>query len=165
MVSRCDPASTAFAPIPIVNEAPVGNRPGTWCPDLNTLNDLFQQWGGDLVVAANSDILPSNQTDRGTQRVLRRLLTNPSDPLNNLPSDYIFHPAYGAGLPRHIGSTATEDEVSAICIGQMLLEDAVSRNPAPVVKVTRIVNGLQVAIQYTDAQTGDPVVLGFNVSE
>lgn len=123
------------------------------------INDANQYWGGDLSASLSptGDILPASGTQRGQQRVLRRLLTN--------PGDYPFHPTYGAGLPAYVGSVATVDEITSLIRGQMLLEDGVARIPPPVIVVSRIANGLSVQVNYNDAPNGQPVTLSFNVSQ
>lgn len=131
---------------------------------MATLSDLAHYWGNDLNASASGDLLTVSATTRGTQRVLRRLMTCPADPVNGLAADYIFHPNYGAGLPRFVGSTASAKQIAAICKGQMLLESCVAQRPPPTVTVQHITNGLAVNITYTDAPSGEPVALGFNVS-
>ena len=55
-------------------------------------SDFDQLWGDDLTLTATGQVALVDGTPKGEQRVLRRLLTN--------PGDYIWHPEYGAGLPR-----------------------------------------------------------------
>lgn len=123
------------------------------------LADLDQYIGADLTVSGSGDLGTSTGTLRGQQRVLRRLLTN--------PGDYIFHPDYGAGLPRYVGETADVPKITALIRGQMLLEDAVARTPAPVISVRQVAGadggGFAVSIRYVDAPSGQPVTLSFNV--
>lgn len=123
------------------------------------INDASHYWGGDLSASLSptGDVLAASGTTRGQQRVLRRLLTN--------PGDYAFHPTYGAGLPGYVGSNATVDAIKALIRGQMLLEDAVSQVPAPVINVSKVANGLSVQVSYNDAPSGQPVTLSFSVSK
>lgn len=134
-----------------------------------TLYDVAHYWGGDCSAAANGDLLAVSDLERSKQRILRRLLTNPAqkDASGNVivPGDYIFHPDYGAGLPRFVGSVATPAEIQALIRGQMLLESSVARTPAPVISVAQISDGISVTINYTDASTSTPIVLAFNVSK
>lgn len=130
---------------------------------MSTLSDLAHWWGNDLSPSAAGDLLAVNGTVRGQQRVIRRLMTCPADAANDLPPDYPFHPNYGAGLPRYVGSISTEDEIAALCVGQIRLESCVSQQPPPTCTVKKIANGLAVTIQYVDAPSGQPVALGFNV--
>lgn len=121
------------------------------------INDISHYWGQDVAVSAVGDLGQASGTLRGTQRVLRRLLTN--------PGDYIFHPEYGAGLGKKVGSTATPSEIKALIRSQILLEDAVAKIPEPVISVTQITGGIAVQVNYNDAPTGRPVVLSFNVKQ
>lgn len=123
---------------------------------MSLINDVSHYWGSDITASAIGDLGLAPGTLRGQQRVLRRLLTN--------PGDYTFHPTYGAGLAKYVGSVATPAEIKALIRGQMLLEDAVSKNPPPQVIVTTITNGISVQVNYNDAPSGQPVVLSFNVS-
>jgi hypothetical protein len=123
---------------------------------MSLINDISHYWGNDIAASAIGDLAPASGTLRGQQRVLRRLLTN--------PGDYAFHPEYGASLAKYVGSVATPAEIKALIRGQMLLEDAVSKNPEPVISVKRITNGVSVQVNYNDAPSGQPVVLSFSVS-
>jgi hypothetical protein len=120
------------------------------------MNDIWHYFGGDVLSSVTGDLQPVDTTIRGQQRVLRRLLTN--------PGDYIWHPTYGAGLGRFIGSTATAAEIVAVIRQQMALEDAVAPDPAPVISVTPINGGLSVSIRYVDAQTKTQQTLAFDVN-
>ncbi len=127
---------------------------------MSTLSDLYHYFGTDLSPSNTGDLLTVTAIARGQQRVLRRLLTN--------PGDYIFQPEYGAGLAKWIGATADLAAMRALIRGQMLLEPSVSAQPEPDVSVLPIANqaggGFAVAISYTDAPSGAPVVLSFEVS-
>ncbi len=127
---------------------------------MNALSDLYHYFGTDLSPSNTGDLLTVTAITRGQQRVLRRLLTN--------PGDYIFQPEYGAGLAQWIGANADLAAMRALIRGQMLLEPSVAVQPEPDVSVLPIANqaggGFAVAISYTDAPSGAPVVLSFNVS-
>lgn len=132
----------------------------------NTLSDLFHYWGNDLTVSASGDLLTVSGTERGRQRVLRRLLTNPAT--DDAPAGYVFHPEYGAGLPRFIGQTIDTQKIKATILAQMLLEDAVAFAPAPTVAVSQIGadnTAFSVQINYNDAATNQPVTLSFTVGQ
>ncbi|HUB91409.1 MAG TPA: hypothetical protein VMA74_16925 [Dyella sp.] len=133
------------------------------------LYDISHYWSGDCSAAANGDLLKASDMERSKQRILRRLLTNPAqkDASGNVivAGDYIFHPDYGAGLPRLVGSLASPAEIRALIRGQMLMEASVARNPPPDITVTAISDGINVQINYTDASTGTPIVLAFNVNK
>jgi phage baseplate assembly protein W len=127
---------------------------------VSSLSDLYHYFGTDLSPSNRGDLLTVTAITRGQQRVLRRLLTN--------PGDYIFQPEYGAGLAQWIGANADLAAMRALIRGQMLLEPSVAVQPEPDVSVLPIANqaggGFAVAISYTDAPSGEPVVLSFNVS-
>ncbi len=59
------------------------------------MKDIYHYIGGDLSTSPTGDLRPVENTERGKQRVLRRLITN--------PGDYIYHPTYGAGLGQKVG--------------------------------------------------------------
>jgi phage baseplate assembly protein W len=118
--------------------------------------DLSQNYGSDLVVSANGDLLTCASVQESEQRVLRRLFTN--------PGDYIWQPTYGAGLPQKIGSPFDVSTIETIVQSQMYLEDSVVRVPPPEVDVAAIPNGMFVDIEYTEADTQEDVVLSFPVS-
>lgn len=133
---------------------------------MATLNDLFHYWGTDLSVSASGDVLTVGGTLRGQQRVLRRLLTNPAN--EDGPADYIFHPEYGAGLPRFLGQPIDSQKITAAILAQMVLEDAVAQTPAPTVKVAQVGSdntAFSVNIAYNDAATNKPVTLSFTVGQ
>jgi hypothetical protein len=117
--------------------------------------DLAHWFGQDLNVAASGDLLTVDGTLKGQQRVLRRLLTN--------PGDYIDEPSYGAGLASKIGLPFDASACEALVRSQIFLEVAVARTPAPVIDVTQLATGLSVSIAYTDNDTGSPVALSFTV--
>lgn len=123
---------------------------------MSLLNDLNQYWGSDIVPASIGDLGTAIGTLRGQQRILRRLLTN--------PGDYVFHPEYGAGLPSKVGQTVDIPGIRALIRGQILLEDAVAKTPAPQITAVQIPNGIAVTVNYTDASSGNPAVLSFNLS-
>lgn len=127
---------------------------------MTTLADFDHYIGGDISASSSGNIATCTGTLRGQQRVLRRLLTN--------PGDYIFEPEYGGGLPQWVGRTAELAKLRAVIVGQMALEPSVAKTPTPQVNLSQIANsdggGFAVAIAYTDAATGEPVALSFNVT-
>ena len=118
--------------------------------------DLFHEWGNDLQVGATGDLLLADSIQLSTQSVLRRLLTN--------PGDYIWHPDYGAGLPKMIGMPIDVAAVKRIIQAQMFLEDSVVRSPAPTIDVRSIPNGMFVEIDYVEADSQQTATLAFNVT-
>src|ERR1700761_2611841 len=103
--------------------------------------DCFHYYAQDLQVSASGDLLLADQPTTGTQRVYRRLLTNPAlnDTAGNpiASGDYTWHPGYGAGVPRKVGSPGNVPATTALIKGQMLLEAAVARSPAPKISLTQ----------------------------
>lgn len=118
--------------------------------------DLSHWFGQDLAVDATGDLLAIDGTVGGQQRVLRRLLTN--------PGDYLWHSDYGAGLGRYIGATLNIDIIRAVIRAQLRKESAVAKTPIPSIAVSPISQGVFVKIIYTDAASGDPVTLQFDVN-
>ena len=109
--------------------------------------DLQLPWGGDLAVAPGGDLLLVDGDALGVQRVLRRLLTN--------PSDVVFHAEYGAGLGSFVGQPAAPQRLAALIAAQAVQENAVARTPAPQVGVTSTADGtLTALLNYTSAITG-----------
>lgn len=131
------------------------------------MTDVFHYYGGDLSVSASGDLLLANQPTTGTQRVYRRLLTNPilNDTVGNpvASPDYTWHPTYGAGVPRKVGSPGNAPATRSLIKGQMLLESAVARQPAPKIALTQVNNAVSASIQYTDANTATTQFVTFNV--
>jgi hypothetical protein len=132
------------------------------------MTDVAHFYGNDLSVSASGDLLLANQSATGTQRVYRRLLTNPqlSDASGNpvASPDYTWHPTYGAGVPRKIGSPGNVPVTTALIRGQMLLESAVARQPAPTITLTQVQGAVSSYIQYIDANTATPQFVEFDVS-
>lgn len=129
------------------------------------LQDLYHFYGEDLTTDNTGDLALASGTTYTQQRILRRLLTNPAT--DTLPGDYVFHPDYGAGLPRFIGQPIDVAKIRALVLGQVLMEETVSKTPLPVVAVTQLPSNLSafsISITYTDATTGSPTVLTFSVS-
>ncbi|WP_425219760.1 phage tail protein [Ralstonia solanacearum] len=121
------------------------------------LNDLNHWVGGDLSNTSNGDFALANGDQRTQQRIMRRLVTN--------PGDYIFHPAYGAGLPQFIGQTLDVAAVRGLIRSQVKMEDGVAQSPEPQVDVAAIPGGVSVHIVYTSAITSRPVSLTFSVNK
>jgi phage baseplate assembly protein W len=137
--------------------------------------DVYHLWGNDLVagpqvvapgvVASGGDLLTvggdalsfDNFTNKTTQRLLRRLLTN--------PGEYIWQPGYGAGLPRFLGQPLNIRAITAVIRSQIFLEESVSQTPAPVITLTAKKDGSVLChILYTDAASGKPTPLQFSIT-
>jgi phage baseplate assembly protein W len=119
--------------------------------------DVWHQWGADLAIGPTGDVATASGTLLGTQRVLRRLLTN--------PGDYIWRLAYGAGLAQFVGQPANALQISAVIRSQIFQEAAVARSPEPVIAASADTTGAVYAgIRYVDGDTGQTQVLSFSVS-
>src|ERR1700679_1913854 len=104
--------------------------------------DLYQYWGNDLQQGPTGDIAPAYRADRTSQRIIRRLLTNPGG------GDYPWEPDYGAGLLNQTGDTRKTPALTAVVIGQMACEASVARIPAPQVTITPIQAGVSISVLY-----------------
>jgi hypothetical protein len=118
--------------------------------------DIYHQFGSDLVVSANGDLLTASSVNLSQQRILRRLFTN--------AGDYIWQPSYGAGLPAKIGSPFDVATIESIVQSQMFMEDSVVRDPPPDIEVASFPNGMFVDIDYTESDTNETVTLSFPVT-
>ncbi|CCD29943.1 conserved hypothetical protein [Candidatus Glomeribacter gigasporarum BEG34] len=122
---------------------------------INTLHDLDQTVGSDLSASSTGDLMTATGTQRSQQRVLRRLLTS--------PGDYVFHPAYGAGLPKMIGNITDVARIRALIRAQLRTEASVAHHPEPSIDIRPLADGVAVSIQYVDATQQQPVSLSFTV--
>lgn len=133
------------------------------------MNDVFHYYGNDLTASSTGDLLLADLPTTGTQRVYRRLLTNPqlNDAAGNpvAPGDYLSQPTYGAGLPRMIGAPQAIFTTKAIIKSQMFLESAVARSPAPQINLNQINNTLSAVITYTDANTASIQTVQFDINQ
>jgi hypothetical protein len=124
------------------------------------MNDIFQQWGYDLVLGPTGDLALVDDPVMGQQRILRRLLTN--------AGDYIWQLDYGAGLAGFIGQTVNSSQISALIRSQIFKEPSVARTPEPVIDVTVSPGGVSgevyVYISYVDATSGQTQLLSFSAS-
>lgn len=118
--------------------------------------DLAHQFGADLQLSHRGDLALSDGVQLGQERVLRRLLT--------APGAYIWHVAYGAGLPLFVGQVANKPRIAAVTRTQMFLESRVARTPPPQIDVNVLATGtLTLSIRYADVPSQQPVVLSFNL--
>lgn len=123
------------------------------------MNDIFHEWGSDLVVGSGGDLALSAGSDTINQRVCRRLLTN--------AGDYPWNLDYGGGLGQFVGTPANPADIAAIVGTQLALESAVPATPAPQVSASVIdaANGYVVAtITYADPSSLMPVQLNVSMS-
>lgn len=119
--------------------------------------DVYHEFGSDLALSASGDILTTDGTQLGQQRVLRRLLTN--------PGDYIWQLPYGAGIAGFVGSPTNIPRIAAVIKTQMYREAIVSRNPAPSVAVSGSLDGsVTASIRYADAIAKLPVSIAVSLA-
>lgn len=112
--------------------------------------DIEHQWGGDLSASSSGDLAGATGSAAITQRLLRRLLTN--------PNDYIWNLDYGAGLPKFVGTPSRSVEIEAIVRAQIMLEPTIARLPEPTIGISEPaltdMRSFQVDIQFSEASTG-----------
>lgn len=118
--------------------------------------DAGHYFSSDLHLGATGDLLVADGVLESRQRILRRLLTN--------PRDYIWQPEYGAGLPGKIGLPLDRAELDTLIRSQMYLEESVVQNPAPQITTTPIPNGIDVQVQYVEADSSQSATLSFDVT-
>ena len=108
--------------------------------------DLEMTWSGDLSLSPTGDLATVSDPLLGTERVIRRLMTN--------PGDYIWNPNYGAGLGQYVGRPIDVAAIEALVRMQMRLETAVAMTPEPVITVSADVAGrLFLQVRYADSAT------------
>lgn len=106
--------------------------------------DLKLTWAGDLSISPTGDLAMIDDPVLGTERVLRRLMTN--------AGDYIWNPEYGAGLAQFIGLPVDEASLETTIRSQMRLEAAVSKTLEPIIAISPgIAGSLYLQIRYEDS--------------
>jgi hypothetical protein len=121
--------------------------------------DIFHEWGGDLAVGSGGDLALVGASQATSQRIRRRLLTN--------PGDYLWNLDYGGGLALFIGTTAPSSRIEAVVRTQLALESTVAATPAPQVSARLVdaANGYVVAnITYADQASSRPVLINVTSS-
>lgn len=118
--------------------------------------DVFQEWGNDLGLSPTGDLAAVDGTERGEQKIIRRLMTS--------KGEYIWHPEYGAGVPARVGTVLDRFLVEGVIRSQIFQEAAVARSPQPAISAEKIPDGVFVRIRYGDAETGQQLELTFDVS-
>lgn len=134
---------------------------------VSLMQDVYLYFGDDLNVSSTGDLLLADGTTTGEQRVYRRLLTNPelvnSNGQTTAAGDYVFHPDYGAGLPRKVGQPADIPGTQSLIKTQISKEAAVATSPAPQITVALDQNLMSTVVRYNDAQSKQTVVVNFDV--
>jgi len=121
-----------------------------------TIDDVQHWWGEDIAFTPGGDLARASGVDRSTQRVARRLLTN--------PAEYLSHPEYGGGVRREVGQNTDVARIQGTVRGQMLKEEAVQQEPPPTVTTTQVPTGVAVSVKYTAAPEKTPAALSFTVT-
>ncbi len=123
--------------------------------------DFSHKWDGDLELGPTGDLMCVEGREAGSQRVLRRLLTN--------AGDYLWHLDYGGGLTQFVGKGEQPQRVQATIRAHLLQEPSVARVPPPEVKLLpQAESGLgavYVDIRYTDAVNGGPANVNIVVGQ
>lgn len=110
--------------------------------------DVSHAWGSDWTPSPTGALALTSGADEAEQRILRRLLTN--------PGDYPWHPGFGAGLGRFVGSPANTGRIAAVVRRQVLLDEAVAPSPEPKVTVRGDTSGhVYLSIVWSYAATGE----------
>jgi hypothetical protein len=123
---------------------------------MPALADFYHYWSSDLAQGPTGGIALAVRADRTSQRIIRRLLTNPGG------GEYPWQPEYGAGLPARIGRTLDLPNLRAVITGQIALEPSVARQPPPHITLTPFLGGVAIDIRYFDL-SGQAVPLSFNL--
>jgi hypothetical protein len=121
--------------------------------------DISHQWGSDLCLGPTGDVATVCSPSLTRQRVLRRLFTN--------PLDYIWQPAYGAGLAGFVGEPVGEAQIGAVIRGQIFKEASVLQSPAPTIDLSighgTDIGCVYISISYSDAGANEAQVLSFSL--
>jgi hypothetical protein len=121
------------------------------------MSDLFHIFGQDLQLSPSGGLLMADGQTLDTQRVIRRLLTNPAD-------EY-FNVAYGAGLGQFIGQPVNEAQIAAVTRTNMYREASVQHTPPPTIQIAQFPNNVvELDVIYTDA-SGQRVTLNLPLGE
>jgi hypothetical protein len=105
-----------------------------------------------LTVSSSGDLALVSASEATSQRISRRLLTN--------PGDYLWNLDYGGGLALFVGTPAPCSRIEAIVRAQLALESAVATTPAAQVSARLLdaANGYVIAsITYADRSSPRPV--------
>jgi len=120
------------------------------------MSDVAHPIGADLQLGPTGDLLLVSGADETKQRILHRLLT--------ARGSYIWQLTYGAGLPEMVGEVASGQQIAAIIMSQLALEQAVAVSPEPVVGVVASALGtVSATITYADSGAGPGQVLSVSL--
>lgn len=118
--------------------------------------DVDHWYGDDVQLSSKNDLNPVISSDKTTQRIIRRLMTN--------PGAYVWHLDYGAGILEHVGDTmANLGIIEGLCVAQVQLEHGVASQPPPAVAFEMNGDMLTVKVEYTDQDTNSRQFLSFTV--
>jgi hypothetical protein len=118
--------------------------------------DINHYFSADVIPSGTGDLSAVDGATMSQQRVIRRLLTN--------PGDYSFHPDYGIGAGRYVGTdTGKLGELKALIASQIFQEDSVARTPLPVIEVYMEKSLLWINIQYMEITTGTMQVINMPI--
>ncbi|MEQ1694788.1 MAG: hypothetical protein ABL901_03010 [Hyphomicrobiaceae bacterium] len=118
--------------------------------------DIDQWFGEPLKLSASGDLLLADGIHLANQRIVRRLMT--------VIGEYIWHPGYGASVPKRIGDELVLPSLNAIIRHQMYLDAAVARDPEPTITISPIEGGVLCDIIYINALTTEQEQLSFEVT-
>jgi phage baseplate assembly protein W len=122
---------------------------------MGSLSDFNTPWGGDLSLSATGGLELISGANLTSQRLIRRLMTN--------PGDYIFEPSYGAGLPSYVGRPIQAKTIAGIAKAQAAMEATVeSVTSVTVFAIT--VNSFGLTIIYIPRSGGGPQILSYTVT-
>jgi hypothetical protein len=134
------------------------------------MSDVYLDLSDDFQWDASGDLLTNSGSDLTGQRIGRRGFTNPQETdvagKVTAPADYLFHPGYGGGIPRLVGSVVSDSVLARIATrmqAQMSIESTVGPLPAPVAKVVKV-DPTTVALDCSYADATGPATIGFTYS-
>jgi phage baseplate assembly protein W len=118
------------------------------------MNAIFHEWGADLAVDSRGDLALASGSDMISQRICRRLLTN--------PGDYLWNRDYGGGLAGFVGTPVKAADIEAVTRTQLLLEESVPTTPPPRISVSAgdaAGGNVTASITYSDPMSLLPITL------
>jgi hypothetical protein len=110
--------------------------------------DIYHRFGNDLIADSTGGLALAQDSLTTTQRIYRRLVTN--------PGDYLWNLSYGGGLRALVGVPTNSSAIESIVRNQLALESTVAPIPVPTIssQIADAANGIVVTnITYTDTET------------